>query len=220
MKNDDKQISELKTMEDIVIFAADDICKGAYNFSRFISMIFFKVSNLEALKEGYNAYVISRVSQTIEDFQHAHERIDDIKKREFYRDLKYNKQNLAYLYSTFDKARTSSFLIHSKILAWLSTYLVENKELNYYQAALLANIDTLSELDFKYFYELLKENDTDNISEKDPVKITVIKKFIQIGILSFNDSIHIGGNGQTVHFEKNEFSKELLEVLDLIYGQK
>lgn len=203
-----------------IVDIADEVCKGAYDFAKFGLMAFYKVSNLEALNQSLNAYSISRFSQAIEAFQHEHEKISQEKRKEFYEDLKYNDQNLAYLYSMFEKARTSSFLIHSKILAWLSIYLIENKELNYYQASLLANIDSLNELDFKYFYELLKENNTDNISEKDPIKITVIKKFIQIGILSFNDSIYVGGNGQTVHFEKNEFSKKLLEILDLIFGQK
>lgn len=101
---------------------------------------------------------------------------------------------------------------------YVYNYLIDNRELNYYQAALLANIDTLSQLDFKYFHELLKENNIDNISTEDPIKITVIKKFIQIGILSPNETIFImEGNEQTVHFMMNEFSKELLGLLDLIF---
>ncbi|MCG3663019.1 hypothetical protein [Aliarcobacter butzleri] len=203
-----------------IVDVADDICKESYNFGLFGLKVFYKVSNLEALHQSFNAYAISRFSQTIEVFQHEHEKIDEEKRKEFYKDLKYNEQNLAYLYSMFEKARTSSFLIHSKILAWLSTYLVENKGLNYYQTALLANIDTLNELDFKYFYELLKENNTDNICTENPIKITVIKKFIQIGILSYNESTLIGGNGQTVFFEKNQFSNELIKLLDLIFEQK
>lgn len=200
-----------------IVDIADDVCKGAYDFAKFGLKAFYKVSNLEVLNQSFNAYSISRFSQTIEAFQHEHEKISQEKRKEFFQDLKCNEQNLAYLYSMFEKARTSSFLIHSKILAWLSVYLISNKELDYYQSSLLANIDSLNELDFKYFHELLKENLTDNISTDNPIKITVIKKFIQIGILSFNDSIYIGGNVKTVHFERNEFSKELLEILDLIY---
>ncbi|MFW2609773.1 hypothetical protein [Aliarcobacter butzleri] len=208
-----------------IVDIADDICKETYNFGLFGLKAFYKVSNLEALHQSFNAYDISRFSQTIEVFQYEHEKIDEEKRKEFYQDLKYNEQNLAYLYSMFEKARTSSFLIHSKILAWLSTYLVENKELNYYQAAFLANIDTLNELDFKYFYELLKEQpEIKRIFTNDTITVTIINKFLQIGVLSKSDKTNLGGDGKenkySVDFQINEFSKELLEVLDLIYGQK
>lgn len=207
-----------------IVAAAEIGCKELYNFGLFGLNAFYKVSNLESLKQSFDAYSLSRFSQAIEAFQYEHEKIDREKRKEFYEDLKYNEQNLAYLYSMFEKARTSTFLIHMKILARLSSLLIENKKLNYWQSSLLANINSLTEDDFKYLYNLQKNKITSPLYTNDSCQVSAINKFIQSGILSVNESSKtvIGSPDDfnfTINFMLNEFSEELFNLLDLIIDE-
>ena len=52
-----------------IIDAAEDVCKEGYNFGVFVCSAFYEVSNISTLKKSYDAYSISRFSQTIEAFQ-------------------------------------------------------------------------------------------------------------------------------------------------------
>jgi len=210
-----------------IVDIATDTCKGIYNFSLFCLKAFYRVSNLEDLKSSYDDYALSRFSQTVEVFQYEHVKIDKNRRKEFYEDLKYNEQNLAYLYSMFEKSRTSTFLIHMKILAKLSGTLIENKSLNYYESALLANISSLNELDFIALQKALEKNREIPITEKciwrkdDGVslyELIGIKKFINIGIINEDIALYPnnGGEMKSVNFIKNEYSDVILNILDEI----
>ena len=149
-----------------IVDAAEDAAKVGYSFAVFGLKFFYQVSNLEALKNSYDAYALSRFSQAIEAFQFDHEKLSENEKRDFYDDLKYNEQNLHYLYSLFDKARSSTYLLHMKILARLSANLIKNKTLNYHESTFLANINVLNEEDLDRFYNVLKDVDLEKITMK------------------------------------------------------
>lgn len=210
-----------------IIDAVEDACKEVYNFGLFGLKAFYRVSNLEALKSSYDEYTLAKFAQTVEVFQYEHEKIDKNRRKEFYEDLKYNEQNFAYLYSMFEKSRTSTFLIHMKILAKLSVSLIENKSLNYYESALLVNISSLNEVDFISLHKALKKNREISISErcqwgKDDgaslYELIAIKKFINIGIINEDIALYVnnGGEMKLVNFIKNEYSYEILNILDEI----
>lgn len=161
-----------------IIDVAEEMSKGAYNLGYFVLNGFCKVTNLEALKQSYDAYQISRFSQTIEDFQFEHDKLSENEKRDFYKDLKYNEQNLHYLHSLFNKSRESIFLIHMKILSKLSAELIKNKDLNYFQSTLLANINILNEDDITYIaylFHIIKAHKSCSSNGRD-MKLSLIHR--------------------------------------------
>lgn len=208
-----------------IVDAADDICREAYNFALFGLKAFYKVSNLEALKQSFDAYSLSKFSQSVEFFQYEHDKIDDKKRKEFYEDLKYNEQNLAYLYSMFEKARTATFSIHMRILARLSALLIENKRLNYYESSLLSNINTLNEEDFRIFKKVVNENITNdsNIEYDSKIydEISSLYKFQNIGILSHakGSIVVFSGDKWGITFSLNTYSRELHDILVEIFEE-
>ena len=215
-----------------IVDAAEDACKEAYNFGLFGLKAFYKVSNIEALKTSYDEYALSRFSQTVEVFQFEHEKIDEEKRKEFYEDLKYNEQNLAYLYSMFEKSRTSTFLIHMKILAKLSVSLIENKSLNYFESNLLSIIDNINEKDIYTMYNNLKLLDLDNLRVRYDFEVKTydeqftFNKCLQLGItIIFNkpgkiaeigtSSVIINNNNplKNIPFKLTPYTKTFIEIL-------
>lgn len=209
-----------------IVDAVEDACKEVYNFGLFGLKAFYKVTNMEALKTSYDEYALSRFSQTVEIFQHEHENIDWERRKEFYEDLKYNEQNLAYLYSMFEKSRSSTFLIHMKILAKLSSSLIENKTLNYFESSLLANINLLNEDDFIIYKKVIKnyinEQDTITYITEKYEEIISLNKFQNIGILSQDGDLTAMGNNENKYgmiFRLNKYSQEFYDTLVEILGE-
>ncbi|RBQ28423.1 hypothetical protein [Aliarcobacter vitoriensis] len=236
-----KEISNLKIKpySELVIDAAEDVCKGAYNFSKFALNVFYRASNLKALKESFDAYQIEKLSQVIEDFQYEHSKIDDDKKREFYEDLKYNKQNLEFLYSLFEKSRKSTYRIHMQLLTYLSSSLVNKKELNYHEKTLLSNINILNDEDLIYFHKILKESVSDiNEAKIKEIKISfpiktytehyIFEKLERVGFIV--KYVSDAGIMADIEYEPyvykdqffyiHDFTVEIYNFLDLIFGDK
>jgi len=196
-----------------IVDAAEDACKEVYNFGLFGLKAFYKVTNMEALKTSYDEYALSRFAQTVEIFQYEHENIDWERRKVFYEDLKYNEQNLAYLYSMFERSRSSTFLIHMKILAKLSALLIKNKTLNYFESSLLANINLLNEDDFIIYKKVIKNYINEQytityITEKYE-EIISLNKFQNIGILSQDGNLTAMGNNKNKYgmiFRLNKYS--------------
>ncbi|MCG3658585.1 hypothetical protein [Aliarcobacter butzleri] len=235
-----KEISnlEIKPYSQLVIDAAEDICKGAYNFGLFALNVFYRESSIKALKESFDAYQIEKLSQVIEDFQYEHSKIDDDKKREFYEDLKYNKQNLEFLYSLFEKSRKSTYIIHMKLLAYLSRSLVNAKELNYQEKTLLSSIDILNDEDLIHFYKVLDGINMDidianinktilrfSISTYD--EYYIFEKILRAGLIIEHKHTAAGGLSfykpndkisQDRSFIIHNFTVEIYDFLDLILG--
>ncbi|MGE4382255.1 MAG: hypothetical protein AB7D41_03560 [Arcobacter sp.] len=139
-----------------IVEVVEDVAKIGYSISVFASKFFYQVSSVEALKNSMDAYMVSRFSQRLEYFIYEHEKLTNKEKKDFYEDLKNNKQNLNYLYEFIEKARTTTYELHAKILARLSADLIKNKSLDFGQSSLLAGLNTLTYDDFKIIKDVLK----------------------------------------------------------------
>lgn len=211
-----------------IIDVTDDVCKEGFNFSLLVCKGFYKMSNLEAIGESVNAYKLSRYSQTIEYFQYEHDKLDEKEKKIFYEDLKYNEQNLAYLYSLFEKSKDSLYLLHMKILANLSAKLVKHKKLTYFETNLISNLSNLNESDITCFYKFINSVKNGHPEERYsfPIKTyeeeSTYHKCVQIGLLkevTIKGQFGSGGidpilNNRTIHL--TDFSFEFLNILDEI----
>ncbi len=220
-----------------IVDAAEDAAKVGYSFGVFAFKAFYRVSGIEALIQSYNDYEISKLSQTIENFQYEQDKLNVNQRKEFYEDLKYNEQNLAYLHSLFNKSREATFLVHMKILSKLSSSLVENKTLNYHESTLLSNIDILNEDDFIKFHCVLKAffdkegEDIDTTIMKEH-KITyvvssytdqfIFDKLIRVGLILDSSDIDGGlfpediSHLQDHTFYIHEFTREIYKFMNEI----
>ncbi|RXJ99510.1 hypothetical protein CRU98_05645 [Arcobacter sp. CECT 8986] len=216
-----------------IIDAAEDAAKVGYSVGVFACKFFYQVSNVEALKNGMDAYMLSRFSQRLEYFTHEHSKLKDEQKKSFYDDLSSNTQNLNYLYDFIEKSRTTVNDLHAKLLARLSVELVKNKKLDYYEMTLLSNIHMLNDLDLiKIHKELSKVNFSSEGSKIFEVNTfedyCTFNKCNQLGFFEYrvknSNSVMIGGNPIVKHersisnkkFKINDFTKRLFEMLDEI----
>jgi hypothetical protein len=207
--------------------AIEEAAKVGYATGKFAITYFWHSSNLANLKKGFDVFVTERLEQRLEEFALAQKDVTKEQKKEFYEDLKYNQQNLNFLYEFVEKTRVTSFELHVKILAALSVEFIANKDLNYYQICLLTNVNTFNEIDFQKLYEVLDEKYKSNENKKDtcthtkdPQKVIALNKFINAGVLSQSKMTNLGNledKGMPVDFAINEFSKELYEILDDIF---
>ena len=162
-------------------------------------------------------FMDERFKIRLQDFIYKEERLSDRSKKKFYEDIDNKKINI--LFDLLEKARTTTYDLHAKILTKLYGRLLQNGKLDYYEHALLANINSLSDLDFIYFYNLVKNKPKSPLATSDDCEYITINKFIQIGILSKSGFILLGGDNnskQPIDFQINSFSKNLFEMLDLI----
>lgn len=173
-----------------IIDAVEDAAKVSYSVGAFAAKFFYQASNLSALKNGMDSYIHERFIQRLEYFTFEHDKLSDYEKKIFYEDLISNKQNMNYLYEFVEKARTSSYDIHAKILARLSVELIKNGELNYHESNLLANISLFNNDDFKTYYEVVKnhinvkeykEFGWDTRDDKSSYQVHSLRKFISLG---------------------------------------
>lgn len=181
-----------------IVDAAEDAAKVGYSVGVFSCKFFYQVSGIEALKNSMDTYIVSRFSQRLEYFRHEHDSITEDEKREFYEDLKNNKQNLNYLYEVIEKARTATHELHAKILAVLSRELIRNKEFNFYESSLVANIHTLTYDDLITYKQVLRETHAESLDKNNEIHGSLlthttfdyrsyisIQKFLNIGMLSY-----------------------------------
>jgi hypothetical protein len=173
-----------------IVIAADDAAKVGYSVGVFATKFFYQVSGIEGLKNSMDSYMISRFSQRLEYFIHEHEKLTDEEKKDFYDELSSNKQNVNYLYEFIEKARTTTYDIHAKLLARLSVELIKNRGLNYYESNLLSNINQLNDIDLIKFYNELKGKDL--ISSKINIfnidnyqDYCIFNKFVQLGFFEY-----------------------------------
>lgn len=162
-------------------------------------------------------FMDERFKIRLQDFIDEEERLSNESKRKFYEDI--DNKNINIIFDLLEKARTTTYDLHAKILAKLYGRLFQNGKLDYYEHALLANINSLSDLDFIYFYNLVKNKPKSPLITNDDCEYIAINKFIQIGILSKRGLPYIGGNNDDklpIDFQINNFTKNLFEMLDLI----
>jgi hypothetical protein len=180
-----------------VVDASEDACKEAYSVGVFAFKLFYQVSTLEALKNSMDAYMLSSFSQRLEYFTYEHNKLSNNEKKAFYDDLKSNKQNVNYLYTVVESARTTTHEIHAQLLARLSVELIKNKEFNFYENALIANLHTLTNDDLLIYKNVMNgflEDKIMNIGSSlifetiEHRSFISIQKFLNIGIISIPHS--------------------------------
>lgn len=135
-----------------LIDIAEEISEFGYSATKFACSYFYKVSNLEALKESKDSFMVSRFAYRLESIALEHNKIPENIKQHFYKNLIHNKQNVNYLYELIEKTRTTTFELHARILARLSVHLIRNNNLSYSEVTLLTSIDSLNDLDLKNLY--------------------------------------------------------------------
>ncbi|MGB6329657.1 MAG: hypothetical protein WBF48_12100 [Halarcobacter sp.] len=186
-----------------IIDTVEDASKVGYAFTQFALRIFYGVSGVESLKNGMDRYMVERFSQRLEYFTFEQEHLTKEQKKEFYDDLKYNKQNIAYMYELIDEARRTVYDFHARILAKVCVELVKNKDLTYFQSSLLANLQSLTSRDIDKIYNFLEEYiEIDDYNKellfkvKDYEDIVVFQKCMQLGITTNVDTRGRLGNFQ------------------------
>ena len=174
-------------------------------------------SKVEVASHFMHRFMDERFKIRLNDFTYEEERLSDTSKKKFYEDI--DNKNINIIFDLLEKARTTTYDLHAKILAKLYSRLLQNGKLDYYEHALLANINSLSDLDFMYFYNLVKNKPKSPLMTNDDCEYIAINKFIQIGILSKSGLTHLGSdeNGKLpIDFQINDFSENLFKTLDLI----
>ena len=208
-------------------YAIEEASKFTYSIGKFALTYFYHSSDISNLKKGFDVFLSERFEQRLEEFSIAQKKLSNEQKKEFYNDLKYNKQNINFLFDFVEKSRTTSFEIHVKILAMLSVNFIINKNLNYHEICLISNINSFNEIDFKVLYELFKKNPLPEKAFLDGVfytndmkELIAIKKFLNAGILSeskITNLGHVKDKGLPVNFTTNEFSRDLYKILDYVF---
>lgn len=135
-------------MNDTLIDIVEDIAEEGYHIGKFACKFFYQVSNLEALKNSMDNYMLSRFSQRLKYFVYEHSKISDKVKQEFYKDLTTNSRNLNYLYEFIENTRTTTYELQAKFLARLSVELIQNKTLQYQEVELIGIVSQLNDIDF------------------------------------------------------------------------
>jgi hypothetical protein len=215
-----------------IIDAVEDTSKVGYAFTQFALKSFYGVSGIESLKNGMNKYMVERFSQRLEYFTFEQEHLTKEQKKEFYDDLKYNKQNIDYMYELIDEARRTVYDFHARILARICAELVKNKDLTYFQSSLLANLQSFTSRDIDKIFSFLSKyaNYTDYGKQiefiiKDYEDILVFQKCMQLGIITHVDTRGMLGffsdeENRTLLKNKichlTEFAKEFYKMLEEI----
>lgn len=160
------------------------------------------------------------------------------KKKEFYGNID-NKQ-LNYLFELLDKARTSTYDLHAKILAKLYGNLLKNRELNYFESDLLSHIDFLNDDDIESIYKFLSIEceSLNDIRDKTTIKDCnqiifkidsvkeqrIFEKCLLIGIISIEDAFGFSSNNSPLYTNKDcyftEYSLEFYKILDEVLNEK
>lgn len=164
-----------------------------------------------------HSFMDERFKIRLNDFIYEEEQLSDTSKKKFYEDI--DNKNINIIFDLLEKARTTTYDLHAKILAKLYGRLLQNGKLDYYEHALLANINSLSDLDFMYFHNLIKNKPESPLITNDDWEYIAINKFIQIGILSKSGLTYLGSDESgklPIDFQINDFSENLFKTLDLI----
>ena len=172
-----------------IVDAAEDAARCGYSVGVFASKLFYQVSGIKDLRSCMDSYIASRFEQRLEYFTYEHDKLSPEQKETFYTNLKENKQHINYLYEFIEKARTTTYDIHAKILAKLSANLIQNGELSYEESSFFDNLLLLNETDIKEFYRMISQGAQTEMFQytveiQDPfIDHIIINKFIHAGLL-------------------------------------
>ncbi|QCD44867.1 hypothetical protein [Campylobacter mucosalis] len=137
-----------KNLGDYAVEVVEIVVKECIPLAKALVCTLYK-SETDLLLYGIDKYTYERFKIRIDDFAYEEKKLSEEKKKSFYEEI--DRKNMNILVDLFEKARISTYDLHAKILAKLYSNLIQNSKLNYYEHALLANISSLSDLDFEYF---------------------------------------------------------------------
>ncbi len=199
---------------------------------------FYKAKG-EIVSHAINNYQNVRFTKRIERFAEQEKLFSHKQIKDFYLSIDENKLDI--LFELFEKARTSTYDLHAKILAKLYGNFLKNGELDYHEKTFLSNIDILNEDDLYKFYNALedffkKENIDIDTAEMKRIRLVfkidtytehyIYEKLIRVGL--FVDARNIDGG---LVFQKNSkfqnkgffiylFTKEMYKFIKEIMEYK
>lgn len=183
--------------------------------------------------DAINNYRDYRFTQIQNRFIEEEELLSPEQVKNFYKDIDSTKLDL--LYDLLDKARTTAYDLHTKILSKLYGNFLGKGELDYHEKTLLSNIDVLNDEDLIHFHKVLKEN-VNNIYEAKIKELKIsfpIKTYTEYYIFHKLERVGlIVGSGRETFSRRNEeilkdkdfyiheFTGEMYLFLDEILGDK
>lgn len=138
--------------ENYLISFGEELGKEGYSIVKAGVNTFYKAKG-EMAAYTIDNYMNTRFEIRLEDFAYEQERLSKEQRKKFYENI--NVRQLNFLFELLEKARTSTYDLHAKILARLYSNLILNGNLNYHESTFLANINILNDEDLIKFYEVL-----------------------------------------------------------------
>ena len=182
--------------------------------------------------DAINNYREYRFTQIQNRFIKEEELLSPEQVKNFYKDI--DNARLDLLFDLLDKARTTAYDLHAKILSKLYGNFLRNSKLNYHEKTLLSNIDILNDEDLIHFHRILKESVYDiNEAEIKKIKILfpiksyteyyIFEKLERVGLFveyKTNGGFQFASENEKVlenkSFYIHNFTVDIYNVLDLI----
>jgi hypothetical protein len=194
------------------------------------SIIKAGVKTLYKVKGELAAYTIDNYMNTrfeirLEDFAFEQDKLSKEAKENFYKNI--NAKQLNFLFELLERARTSTYDLHAKILSRLYANLILNGNLNYHESTLLSNINIMNDEDFFKFTNLLdsflKRNSINldtmimkqeclNFKIESYTDLYIYDKLLRVGLIAETNIIDAGNltaSGDVKLFYIHSFSKEM-----------
>lgn len=177
------------------------------------------------------SYMNTRFEIRLEDFAYEQENLTKEQKENFYNNIDHEKLN--FLFELLEKARTTAYDLHAKILSKLYGNLLKNGVLDYHEKTLLSNIDILNDEDLFHFYKILKNSEIDIMEAK--IKETkilytintyteyyIFQNLERVGLIVTDKESNIGKIAvlHNEFFYIHNFTLEIYNLLELIFGDK
>ena len=211
----------------------NELGKEGYSIVKAGVKTFYKVKG-ELAAYTIDNYMNTRFEIRLEDFEYEQEKLSQEAKKNFYKNI--DAKQLNFLFELLERARTSTYDLHAKILARLYGNLVSKGKLDYHESTLLSNINIMNDEDFFKFYSLLddffekKSIDIDNMIMKQEclefeigsyTDLYIYDKLLRVGLISKTnifDAGNLTASGEVKLFYIHNFSQEmyilLKEILD------
>lgn len=228
----------MNKIEEYTIELIENITKEGMSITYAGASTFFKAHGGDLIIHAKDSYFNERFKIRLEEFSREEQELNEDVKTKFYNNINY--QQLNYLFELFDKARTSTFDLHAKILSKIYSNLLSTGQLNYNEINLVSNINTLHEDDFRVFYTMLNNHFNQNKGAYDDYYGLLIKhiavlpsdgmaiiKFINLGILlerkqkgelDFSELDKRDMYPKNIEFMLGEYSRDLFDILKDIYS--
>ncbi|WP_418179743.1 hypothetical protein ACNSOO_04575 [Aliarcobacter lanthieri] len=179
-----------------------------------------------------NNYREYRFTQIQNRFIQEEELLSPEQVKNFYKDIDDAKLDL--LFDLLNKARTTAYDLHAKILSKLYGNFLRNSKLNYHEKTLLSNIDILNDEDLIHFHKVLKNSKIDILEAKiKEIKILytiktyteyyIFEKLERVGLFieyKNSRSFQFASENEKVlenkSFYIHNFTVDIYNVLDLI----